>query len=119
MTLADTTALLEETTTRINPQAPPAPLTATAGVALIDQWLEPLQTAGNLQPLVQTLSELKGQLQVATPEKDAIQTLMSSLAQQTSEFGMTVGSEGEFPALLEGLAAALRQASDTSLTDAA
>lgn len=115
LTLADASSLVQETTEQLHTD--PGALTPQAGVALIDQWLEPLMTAENTRPIAEKLQELKTLLRVSAIDDDAVKTRMGELAELTSTMGSGMGSEGEMPSLLDGLASALRQAGQTSKAD--
>ncbi|MBD2757422.1 hypothetical protein [Spirosoma validum] len=115
MTLADATDLLQQTTEQLS--ANTDTLTPQAGVTLIDQWIEPLTTAENTHPIADQLKQLKSLLQAPAIDKDAIQNCLSELADLTSTMGIGMGSEGEMPSLMDGLAAAIRQAGQTSRVD--
>ncbi len=112
LSLADTTALIQETTEQLSGDT--SKLSPQAGLALIDQWLEPLSTSENLKPIVAQLEQLKTMLSAPAINNHGVQTRMGEVAELTSTLGATTGSEGEFPSLLDGLAAALRQLSSTS-----
>lgn len=115
LTLADSTDLLQQTTQQLS--AGDDSLTPQAGIALIDQWLEPLMTAENTRPIADKLQQLKTLLQAPAINTDAVQTRMGELAELTSMLGTGVGSEGEMPSLLEGLSSALRETGQTSKAD--
>ena len=116
MTLNDTSALLEETTNALSQPEQPASETATT---LIDQWIGALSEGENTQEFAGQLTELKTMLQNTPAEAGAVGPLMGKLAQKLTEFSTQVGSEGELPPLLTGLAAALRKAGGTSVADQA
>lgn len=115
LTLADTTDLLAQTTDLVSGER--AQLTPQAGIGLIDQWIEPLQTAENTKPIADKLGQLKTLLQGGTVDEDAVRARLGELAELVSALGPATGSEGEMPSLLEGLSAALRQAGETSRAD--
>lgn len=115
MSLADSTELIAQTTDQLMGES--GSLTPQAGVTLIDQWLEPLQTAQNTKPLADTLVQLKKLLQANPVNDDAVRIHMGELAENLSLIGTDMGGEGEMPGLLEGLSAALREAAKTSKDD--
>ncbi len=115
LTLADTTDFLDQTTKILTGES--GELTPQAGVAQLDQWIGPLQDAQNTQPLAAGLSELKTLLQTTPVDETAVRSQMGILAEQLSLMSADMGSEGEMPALMEGLAASLRKAGDTSKAD--
>ena len=112
LSLADTTDLLDQTTTQL--MQPSGPLTPQMGIALIKPWLEPLQVADNTKPLADELSALQMLLQAKPLPEEAVRTALVPLAEQLSILATDMGGEGEMPALLEGLATALRRAADRS-----
>ena len=115
LSLADTTDLLDQTTTQL--MQPTSTLTPQLGIALIDAWLGPLQAADNTKPLADELSALQMLLQANPLPEEAIQAALVPLAEQLSVLATGMGGEGEMPALLEGLATALRQAAQSSKAD--
>ena len=115
LSLADTTDLLDQTTTQLMQQS--GPLTSQMGIALIESWLEPLQVADNTKPLADELSALQMLLQAKPLPEEAVRTALGPLAERLSILATDMGGEGEMPALLEGLATALRQAADRSKAD--
>lgn len=116
ITLADASIQLGETTKTLSGQANGP--TTQESIALIDQWVGPLQEVDMTRPLSETLTALKAQLGESKPNKSAIQDTVSKLAQQVSEMSSRMGAEGEMPSLLEGLSSALRQLGEVSRTDA-
>lgn len=115
LSIADTTDLLDQTTTQL--MQPSDPLTPQMGIALIDAWLGPLQASDNTKPLADELSALQMLLQAKPLPEEAVRTALIPLAEQLSVFATDMGGEGEMPALLEGLATALRQAAQSSKAD--
>ena len=115
ITLANAMNLLLQTTEQLSANADT--LTPQKGVALIDQWIEPLTAAENTQPIADQLNQLRSLLQAPATDENAVNTCLSELAEQTSIMGIGMGSEGEMPSLMDGLAAALRQAGQTSKVD--
>ncbi|RRB01032.1 hypothetical protein [Larkinella rosea] len=75
---------------------------------LLQKWIDVLNQTENTQPLGRKLSELNNVLTTESPDTTTIQRLLNEIADATEEFGAKVGPEGELPAQLEGLAAALR-----------
>ena len=115
LTLADSTDLVQQTTRQLSTEA--NSLTSQAGIALIDEWLEPLTTAENTRPIADKLGQLKTLLAAPAINNEAVRTRMGELAELTSTLGTGMGAEGEMPSLLEGLSSALRQAAGTSKAD--
>jgi chaperonin cofactor prefoldin len=75
---------------------------------LLQQWIGILNQTENTQALGSQLSELSDVLMQESPDTAQIQRLLNEIADATEEFSTEVGPEGELPAQLEGLAAALR-----------
>lgn len=117
LSLADTTNLLDQTTTQL--MAESDSLTPQAGIALIESWLAPLQEGENTRPLADQLVTLKTLLAAKPVDESAVRRVVGPLAEQLTLFSTQMGGEGEMPALLEGLSTALRQAADRSKTDTA
>lgn len=115
LTLADTTLLLDQTTSQLSGES--GFLTPQTGVALIDAWLPPLQQGENTRPLADQLTALKALLLAQPVDEIAVQTAPSPLAEQLALLGTEMGGEGEMPSLLEGLASVLRQAASSSRAD--
>ncbi len=115
LSLAETTDLLDQTTTRLMDE--PDSITPQAGIALIDAWLSPLQEGENTRPLAEQLATLKVLLMANPIDKKAVRVAVGPLAEQLSLLSPQMGGEGEMPALLEGLSTALRQASGSSKED--
>ncbi|MCF0053449.1 hypothetical protein LXM25_25480 [Dyadobacter sp. LJ53] len=104
--LADTTELLETTISML--MGSQEPVTAQAGVALIDQWILPLSESENTQPIAQELQKLKGLL-ISDPTDSAVVTnQMKVIAEKVLMIAPDIGAEGEMPSLLSSLATALR-----------
>ncbi|MCF0060430.1 hypothetical protein MUK70_14390 [Dyadobacter chenwenxiniae] len=104
--LADTTGLLETTISML--MGSQEPVTAQAGVALIDQWILPLSESENTQPIAQELQKLKGLL-ISDPTDSAVVTnQMKVIAEKVLMIAPDIGAEGEMPSLLSSLATALR-----------
>lgn len=115
LTLADTTALLQQTTEQLTGNG--GALTPQAGIALIEEWLEPLAMAENTKPIADKLQQVKILLESPAVNEGAVRECMGELAELTSTMGSGMGSEGEMPSLLDGLASGLRQAGQTSKAD--
>ncbi len=115
MTLFDSTALIQETTKQLI--AGGNALTPQAGIALINEWLEPLTEAENTKPIAGKLQQIKTLLAAPAIDERLVQMCMGDLAELTSTMGSGMGSEGEMPSLLDGLASALRAAGQTSKAD--
>lgn len=115
LSLADTTDLLDQTTSHLMETS--GSLTPQLGIDLIDSWLAPLQAADNTKPLADELSALQMLLQARPLPEEAVREALGPLADQLSLLATQMGGEGEMPALLEGLATALRQAGNSSKAD--
>lgn len=113
ITLADASVQLDETKQILTENA--QGLDAQQGIALIDRWVGPLADVEMMQPIAQTLDTLKRQLEPY--DSEAIRETVKTLAGQVDELSTQVGSEGEMPSLVDGLAAALRKIADVSRTD--
>ncbi|OIN59739.1 hypothetical protein [Arsenicibacter rosenii] len=112
MTLADATSLLEQTTDFLRNS--PAP---EAGITILDEWIGPLRQAPNTKPIADALAQLKTRLQADPVNDTDVRTSLGQIADLLSALSPETGSEGEMPSLLEGLAAALRESGETSITD--
>lgn len=112
MTIADTTALLEDTTDKLSSKS--ATLGTGAGVTLINQWIGPLQEGENTKPVANKLEQVKTLLQSGQTEGEELQNRLGELADMISELGPQMGSEGEMPSLMDGLATAIRTVGETS-----
>ncbi|AUD06753.1 hypothetical protein [Spirosoma pollinicola] len=117
LSLADTTELLDQTTTQLMGESDA--LTPQAGIALIEAWLAPLQAGENTRPLADQLVTLKTLLAANPVDESTVREMVGPLAEQLTFFSTQMGGEGEMPALLEGLSTALRQASTSSKADTA
>ncbi|MFD2935070.1 hypothetical protein [Spirosoma flavum] len=117
LSLADTTDLLDQTTTHLMGES--GPLTPQAGIALIESWLEPLQGAENTRPLANQLAALNALLQAKPVNGESVREAIVPLTEQLSLLATDMGGEGEMPSLLEALSMALRQAADSSKADMA
>lgn len=107
-TLQDTTDLLGQTTDQLRGNT--AQLTPEAGIALIDQWLEPLQTVQDTKPVAEMLTQLKTLLQTQPVNNEAVHMRLGQLAELTAALAATVG--GDTGPAVNALADALRQAGD-------
>lgn len=115
MTIADTTALLDETTGKLSLED--VMLNPEAGIGLIDQWIGPLQAGENTKPIADKLEQVKQWLQTGKTDDETMRNTLSELANMISELGSQMGSEGEMPSLMDGLASAIRQIGGTSKAD--
>lgn len=102
--LADTTALLESTTSKL--MGSEISITPSAGIELLDQWIVPLSENQNTQSISRQLQKLKAQLQESAVAS-VVADQMQLIAGEVSEIGADMGAEGEMPSLLTGLSAAL------------
>lgn len=112
MTIADTTALLEETTSKLSSAS--VKLGAEAGVELIDQWVGPLQQGENTKPIADKMGQVKILIQSGEAGSEKMRNTLGELADMISELGPQMGSEGEMPSLMDGLATSIRQIGETS-----
>ena len=113
--LAETTSLLDETTQKLTSE--PEHLTAREGIALIDQWITPLASSENFKPINEQLLKLKEMLISDSVDQDQVKSQLGVISEQLSLMAPDMGSEGEMPSLVEGLAAAMRFAAGTSKAD--
>ena len=113
--LADATNLLDETTQKLSAES--QTLTPGEGIALIDQWIAPLENAENTRPIAEELKQLKSLLQAENVDSAAVTGQLEKIAGELSLLAPETGSEGEMPSLIEGLAAALRLAAGASDTE--
>ncbi|MCF0071099.1 hypothetical protein LZD49_11515 [Dyadobacter sp. CY261] len=104
--LADTTELLEITTSML--MGNQEPVTAQAGIALINQWILPLSESENTQPIAQQLHKLKGLLISDPTDSTGVTDQMKAIAAKVLQIAPDIGAEGEMPSLLSALATALR-----------
>ena len=112
MSIADTTALLDDTIVKLGLGS--IELGSEASIQLIDQWTGPLQEGENTKPLADKMEEVKRLLQTGKTDEENMRNTLGELADMISELGPQMGSEGEMPSLLEGLATAIRQIGETS-----
>jgi hypothetical protein len=112
--LADTTALLEETISQL--MEDPENLTAEKGIALADQWIEPLQSSENTKPIAEEIQKLKALLQKQPVESENITEQLHVIAEKVAVLAPNMGTEGEMPSLLTALATALRMSGDATDT---
>ena len=89
LSLADTTDLLDQTTTQLMQQS--GPLSPQMGIALIVSWLKPLQAADNTKPLADELSALQMLLQAKPLPEEAVRTVRVPLAGQLSALATDIG----------------------------
>ena len=115
MTIADTTALLEETTSKLSSES--APVSPETGVELIDSWIGPLQEGENTKPIADKMEQVRTLLQAGETDGEEMRNTLGELANMISELGPQMGSEGEMPSLMDGLATAIRQIGGISKTD--
>ena len=78
------------------------------GVSVINNWLAELRQAENATDIVNTLEQLKNQLESNLSANTNIDPVLTKLATQTSEFSTFMGAEGDVATRLEALAAALQ-----------
>ena len=81
--------------------------TPQSGRGVIDQWLEQLRKTENATDITHTLEQVKTQLESDQINSQELSQLFNTLATQTSEFSMMMGSEGDIAPRLEGLSSAL------------
>lgn len=112
MTLADATALLDKTTDQLSGDL--TKLTPRMGIQLVEQWIQALQTGENTKPMADKLVEIRHLLETGEIDGRQMSDTLGELADMLSELSPQMGSEGEMPSLLDGLATALRQAGGTS-----
>ena len=82
--------------------------TPQSGLGVIDRWLAQLRKVENATELVNTLEQVKTQLESDEITTDELSQLLNTLATQTAEFSTLMGSEGDIAPRLEGVASALR-----------
>lgn len=112
ITLADTSALLDKTTEQLSGDI--TQLTPRAGIQLVEQWIGTLQEGENTKPMADKLTEIRDLLETGKTEGKPLTNALGELADMLSELSPQMGSEGEMPSLLDGLATALRQVGGTS-----
>jgi len=112
MTIADTTALLSETTSQLGSDLDK--LSPRAGIGLVERWIEPLRAGENTAPMADKLTEIRDLLETGRTDGSAMTNALGELADMLSELSPEMGSEGEMPSLLDGLATTLRQIGGTS-----
>ena len=113
--LAETTSLLDETTQKLASES--EKLTAQEGIALIDQWIAPLSASENFKSITEQLMKLKEILKSDPVDQNKVKDELGVISEQLSLMAPDMGSEGEMPSLVEGLAAAMRFAAGTSKAD--
>jgi hypothetical protein len=109
-TLADTTELIETTTSLL--MGNEASLTPQKGIELIDQWIGRLSKSETTQPIAGDLQKLKSLLAGSPVNADAIMDQMKLVAGKVLLIAPELGAEGEMPSLLAALATALRMGSE-------
>ncbi len=102
---AEWSDLLDNTMAVLQVDAPV--LTPQTGKGILDEWISAVSQGENTTELVDSLEELKTQLE-SNSGSDTIVTLLQQLADQTAEFSTMVGAEGDMSTRLEALASALR-----------
>lgn len=112
---ADTTDLLDQTTQTLTGES--GTPTPQEGIALIDQWIAPLEAGENTKPIAEELQKLKTLLKAEPVDSGAVFAILGEIAIQLTAIAPDMGSEGEMPSLLEGLASALRLTAGTSKAD--
>lgn len=112
--LADTSALLEETISRLMTE--PEKLTAEDGVALADQWIKPLQSSENTKSIGDEVQKLKALLQGNPVNSEHVNNQMNTIAEKVALLAPDMGTEGEMPSLLTALATALRMSGESAET---
>ncbi|MFD1140716.1 hypothetical protein ACFQ4C_06340 [Larkinella insperata] len=79
---------------------------------LLDQWIGILNEGENTRDMAGKLSQLKEAAAQSSPDSATIHGLMNEIADDLQQFSSEVGPEGEIPYQLQGLATALRSASE-------
>lgn len=83
-------------------------VTPAQGVMLIDGWLQALQGDPNLDPMRQQMTELRDELQSATPNSQRIKLLLNELANHAQQTAEAPSSEGTWTGGLESFSKLLR-----------
>ncbi|GAB3641633.1 hypothetical protein [Spirosoma arcticum] len=78
------------------------------GVQLINGWLKVVEGSTSAGLIEGRLLELRGQLQVATPDTDRIRDLLLSLADHTSQVAQSRNTQEQTSGKLEDVATSLR-----------
>lgn len=86
----------------------PKQVVPESGVSVINNWLVELRQAENATAIVNTLEQLKNQLESNLSETNSLDPVLTKLATQTSEFSTFMGAEGDVATRLEALSAALQ-----------
>ena len=81
-------------------------------IDLLQQWIGILNQGENTRDMANKLSQLKEAATQSSPDSATIHGLLNEIADAVQEFSGEVGPEGEIPYQLQGLATALRTASD-------
>ncbi|RAJ94044.1 hypothetical protein LX87_03928 [Larkinella arboricola] len=79
---------------------------------LLQQWIGILNESENTRDLAGKLSQLQEAVTQSSPDPATINGLMTEIADAVQEFSGEIGPEGELPSQLQGLATALRTASE-------
>lgn len=79
------------------------------GVQLINGWLAVLAGNSSVSIIEDRLTELRGQLQFATPDPDRIRELLLSVADHTSQIAQRSKVQEQTVGKLESVASALRK----------
>lgn len=70
-------------------------ISATDGVALIDNWISALHSGNaSTNPIANTLSELKMELQRGNPDSETIRAILDQLSMQAKQAGDTADADG-------------------------
>lgn len=109
-TLQDSADLIGQTTSLLRGDA--AQRTPDAGIALIEQWLQPLETAQNTKPVADMLGKLKTLLQTQPVNPEAVHLQLNQIAELTAALATT--ADGDIESSLGGMADAIRQAADAA-----
>lgn len=109
---ATATDLLDKTIDSLSNDA--GGLSNETNTDLLQQWIGILSEAENTRDLAQKLSQLKDAASQSSPDSATISGLLNDIAEAVQEFSVEVGPEGELPSQLQGLAAALRTAGESS-----
>jgi hypothetical protein len=110
-TLNDSPDLLRQTTAQLTEAT--APLTAQSGLALIDQWIEPLLTTEQTKPVAEKLTQLKTLLEAEELNPVAVRSRLVELAKLTVMVESATNADEQTASLLDDLIIALKQAAGT------
>ncbi len=111
-TLDNATDLLRQTTAQLTEDA--GPLTPENGLALINQWIEPLLTTEHTKPIAEKLTQLKTLLEAEEQNPAAIRTRLAELAKLTVVAESATEVDEPTASVLDDLIIALKQAAGTS-----